>query len=365
MVDVSRPLEPRFVGCFDGDGYTHDAQCVTYLGPDDEYGGREICFNANEDTLTIVDVTAKDEPRMLSRSSYAGNGYAHQGWLTEDHAYFLLGDEFDERQGDHPVRTYVWAVTDLDAPFVAGAHTVELTTIDHNLFVSGSHVFQANYRTGLRVLRKGDLSRAELAEVAYFDTYPESDGRSFSGAWGGYPFFESGVVVASDINRGLFVLEPHLDAVPECDDGIDNDGDGRIDHGDDPSCADPDGPSEQPRSDVAVDVKPGNRVNALNPKARGLLAVAVLGSDHVDVSEIDPASLRLGPGNALARNLRPKDVDADGWLDLLAHYPLAEASLATDTSSVCLAWETWGGTAYAGCDMVRSVPGTMSKETNR
>jgi hypothetical protein len=40
-------------------GYTHDAQCVVYSGPDATYKGREVCFNYNEDTLTIVDVSDK------------------------------------------------------------------------------------------------------------------------------------------------------------------------------------------------------------------------------------------------------------------------------------------------------------------
>ena len=30
MIDVSTPLKPKFVGCYDDDGYTHDAQCVVY-----------------------------------------------------------------------------------------------------------------------------------------------------------------------------------------------------------------------------------------------------------------------------------------------------------------------------------------------
>ena len=34
--------------CFDDDGYTHDAQCVIYNGPDEDYQGQEICFNSNE-----------------------------------------------------------------------------------------------------------------------------------------------------------------------------------------------------------------------------------------------------------------------------------------------------------------------------
>ena len=33
-MDVSVPLNPRFAGCFAEDGYTHDAQCVLYNGPD-------------------------------------------------------------------------------------------------------------------------------------------------------------------------------------------------------------------------------------------------------------------------------------------------------------------------------------------
>jgi hypothetical protein len=40
----SEPLNPQFVGCYGEDGYTHDAECVTYTGPDTEFQGQEICF---------------------------------------------------------------------------------------------------------------------------------------------------------------------------------------------------------------------------------------------------------------------------------------------------------------------------------
>ncbi|HEX9918709.1 MAG TPA: choice-of-anchor B family protein, partial [Pyrinomonadaceae bacterium] len=56
IIDVRDPVRPAFAGCFDADGYTHDSQCVIYRGPDAAYRSREICFNSNEDTLTIVDV---------------------------------------------------------------------------------------------------------------------------------------------------------------------------------------------------------------------------------------------------------------------------------------------------------------------
>ena len=42
MVNISNPLDPQYAGCFEQDGYVHDAQCVTYHGPDDRYFGREV-----------------------------------------------------------------------------------------------------------------------------------------------------------------------------------------------------------------------------------------------------------------------------------------------------------------------------------
>jgi choice-of-anchor B domain-containing protein len=357
IVDVRDPRRPQFAGCFDGDGYTHDTQCVRYRGPDADHAGREVCFSSNEDTVTLVDVTNKAAPQMISRTGYAGRGYTHQGWLTEDHEYFLLGDEFDELRFGHRMRTYVWNMLDLDAPFVAGAYTGTRNAIDHNLFVVGNHVYEANYRAGLRVLRMGDLDRAELAEVAFFDTFPQGDGNAFQGAWGVYPFLESGTILVSDINRGLFLLGVDLTAVPECSDGIDNDRDGLTDHPDDDGCDAADGAAELLRTDVAIDVKPGHAGSPVRAGAGGVLPVAVLGSPDFDVASIDPASLALGPGRApLDAPARYRDVDRDGSVDLYGHYRLREAALDAGDGQVCLRWEILDGTRYEGCDAVRHVP---------
>ena len=39
-------------------------------------------------------------------------------------------------------------------------------------------------------------------------SYPSSDSASFNGAWSNYPYFESGNVIVSGIEQGLFVLRP-------------------------------------------------------------------------------------------------------------------------------------------------------------
>jgi choice-of-anchor B domain-containing protein len=207
MINIQIPTNPTFAGCFSADGYTHDTQCVIYNGPDEVYQGQEICFNSNENALTIVDVTDKGNPIQVSRTGYAGSGYTHQGWLTEDHHFFLVDDEYDEQQNGHNTRTYVWDVSDLENPFLTGFHNGRTTAIDHNLYIRGDKVYQANYRSGLSVLQIIDLDQAELTEIGYFDIFPSSNSPNFNGAWSNYPYFESGVIIVSGIEQGLFVLK--------------------------------------------------------------------------------------------------------------------------------------------------------------
>lgn len=212
------PANPRFVGCFEnGDLNVHDAQCVIYQGPDAEHVGREICFNANEDELDIVDVTDKGSPRVLARVIYEGLGYAHQGWLTEDHRHFALGDELDELNAltaldPHKTHTYLFDVSDLDNPVQLPTHVGPTAAIDHNLYIRGRFMYQANYTAGLHILDVGGIAQGDLEEAAFFDTHPSNSETVFAGAWGSYPFFDSGVVVVSNIEDGLYVLGPHLPA---------------------------------------------------------------------------------------------------------------------------------------------------------
>ena len=213
VVDVRTPASPRAAGCFSFDGYTHETQCVVYNGPDTIYRDREICFNSNEDTLTIVDATDKLEQVQLSRTGYGGSAYTHQGWLTEDQRFFLVNDEGDEAAFRHPTRTWIWDVSDLDAPVLVTFYDGPTPSIDHNLYVRGNLVYESNYRSGLRVLDASEIAQGVLREVGFFDIYPFDDQPDFNGAWTSYPFFSSGAVVVNGIEQGLFVVRPR--AIPQ------------------------------------------------------------------------------------------------------------------------------------------------------
>ena len=67
--------------------------------------------------------------------------------------------------------------------------------------------YQANYCAGLRVLDISNIREGDLKEVGYFDVAPDCDSPGFHGSWSNYPYFKSGTIVVSSIERGLFVLK--------------------------------------------------------------------------------------------------------------------------------------------------------------
>lgn len=131
--DLSDPSNPTRLGCNGEDGYVHDAQCLTYRGPDEKYQGRQICYGYNEDTLTIYDVTDKANSSVISITSYEGAAYTHQGWLLDPEwqEYLLMNDEFDEIDATSPAAdgypvTYIWDVRSLENPKQTGLFKGEL-----------------------------------------------------------------------------------------------------------------------------------------------------------------------------------------------------------------------------------------------
>jgi len=191
IVDILDPKNPSFVACFDSDGYTHDAICFMYSGPDARFTGREICIAYNEDSVTIVDVEDKDHLVMLARVEYVGVAYCHQGWVTEDQAFMLHDDELDELEGlnDGHTETYIWNISRLDAPVNTGSYYSPVTSIDHNQYILGSRAYQANYESGLRIVDISKIADAQLRELGNFDVRPENTTVAFWGAWSVYPYF--------------------------------------------------------------------------------------------------------------------------------------------------------------------------------
>ncbi len=133
-----------------------------------------------------------------------------------DHAFIVSKAKghgiqvFDLTQLRGLTGTRIFDVTDLDNPTLAGQYTSSEAAIDHNQYVKGDYSYQANYRAGLRILDISDVANGNLSEVGYFDVWPADNNAEFNGAWSNYPYFDSGVVIISGIEQGLFVVRPNL-----------------------------------------------------------------------------------------------------------------------------------------------------------
>ena len=224
IVDVSDPLNPVLAGGYDVSGYTHDGFAWTYDGPDADYTGREIVIacngrsNSDNDKLVFVDVTNKLDCQLIGEYNFGGeatSGYFHQGWITKDKKYFLMNDELDEmalgnNQQPYGTRTHIFNITNLDAVTYEGFYEGTSVAIDHNLYALDHFIYESNYRSGVRVLDAIRVQNSILSEVAYFDVIPANDFAQFSGTWSNYPYLPSGIVLASSMYDGMFIVKPTI-----------------------------------------------------------------------------------------------------------------------------------------------------------
>ncbi len=200
--DLADPTDPVFGGfVIETEGeYCHDAEVVTYTtGPN---AGRQICFACvGSFGLDIYDVTDKGNMFRVSQTQYPNLSFAHQASLSTDRHYLYLNDELDDVN-----ETVIFDVSDLANPVLVTTYSSGITAGDHDVYYHDGFIYEAEYRGGLRVFDATDPINPVPA--GFFDTWPDSDGPGFDGAWGVYPFFPSGNVIISDKQRAFFVVRP-------------------------------------------------------------------------------------------------------------------------------------------------------------
>ncbi|MFQ5430741.1 MAG: choice-of-anchor B family protein [Phycisphaerae bacterium] len=201
--DLADPANPVLAGMMTaangGDGL-HDAQIVTFTtGPN---AGKQICFGASEGRgVDVIDVTDKANMFRISRTPYPNLAYCHQVWLSADRQFLYLNDELDGVN-----ETVVFDVSVLANPVLVGSYNSGVAATDHNVYVRGGFIYEAEYHAGLRIFCAADP--VHPLQVGWFDSFPLDDAAGFDGAWSVYPFFPSGTVIISDIDSGLFIVDP-------------------------------------------------------------------------------------------------------------------------------------------------------------
>jgi choice-of-anchor B domain-containing protein len=138
--------------------------------------------------------------------TYIDQGYNHSSALDMSGNYLYFTDEVPEGMD-----IKVLDVSDLsNLTVVNNFHSNDLAT-PHNPFVKGNLLYMAYYQDGLQVY---DITNPAAPVLAgYFDTYYQNPAGTYpspayAGAWGAYPWLPSGNILVSDMQNGLFVLDP-------------------------------------------------------------------------------------------------------------------------------------------------------------
>ncbi len=190
---VANPTEPVLRSVV-GNNYSHDV----YARNDTLWSS-----NINQGVFTAIDVSDKDNPQILNFQE-TDFSFCHNAWLSDDGSHIFTTDEL----GNAPIGAY--NVSDVNNIYQTDSWVPPLTAgqgvVPHNVHVYNDYLVISYYTDGVKVV---DASRpTNLVEVGSYDTYPNPGGGT-NGCWGAYPFLPSGLILASDINSGLFVLEPN------------------------------------------------------------------------------------------------------------------------------------------------------------
>jgi choice-of-anchor B domain-containing protein len=188
----SDPANPVFAG-YGPPVYSHDVYVRNNL-----LYSSEILLGQ----FGVYDVSDKSNPVLLGGAETPAR-FTHNAWLSDDAQVLFTTDE----RANAPVTSYdvsdLQDIRELDQ--FRPASTLGEGVIPHNVHVWNDYLVISYYTDGCVIV---DASRPEnLVKVGQYDTFNGPHG-GFNGAWGAYPFLPSGLVLVSDIQTGLYVLEP-------------------------------------------------------------------------------------------------------------------------------------------------------------
>jgi choice-of-anchor B domain-containing protein len=197
VLDISNPINPVFL--FNMGFSCHDL----YVENDTGY------FNCTSNGLKVYEMTTNTPQYLGGLTSYPDQGTNHSGW-KEDNTY-VFADE------NHGLSLKVIDVSDLSNLSVTALFNsgVDANSIAHNLIIRDDFVYVSYYHDGLQIFDISDPYNP--IKAGYYDTYLPNNHNGYAGNWGVDPQLPSGIILVSDVQSGLFVLDFNYNEESICD----------------------------------------------------------------------------------------------------------------------------------------------------
>lgn len=171
-----------------------------------------IYANCGNQGLYVFELTASNTFNMLgSYTNYhSSSAYNHSSFLTQNGKHLFFCDEVPAGLPMHMVDVQNLSNIVSTSTFIP----YPIKSVPHNPYLIGNDIAVTScYQDGLIVY---NISNPAAPFVAgYFDTHPQSGGNTgqwhsfpYRGNWGAYPYLPSGLIVANDMQNGVFILDP-------------------------------------------------------------------------------------------------------------------------------------------------------------
>ncbi len=187
----SDPLNPVYKG-FTSTEYIHDG----FVRNDTLWAS-----NIYQGYISVWNVSNKAAPVKITQFFTPGR-FSHNSWLSDDSKTLFTTDE------KTATTIAAFDVSDLTDIQLLEEFKIrpDEQSIPHNVHVIDDYLVVSHYTEGVLI---ADASVPEnIVEIDKFDTSPNFSGDGFNGCWGVFPYFPSGLIIASDIEDGLYVLRP-------------------------------------------------------------------------------------------------------------------------------------------------------------
>ena len=181
----ANPAAPTYLGRYTGQ-YVHDCYVRN---------GKGYLAEINRGYIRIADVTTPTSVTTISQTTTPG-AFTHNVWVTDDEELMITSDE------NSTGFLQAYDIRNPATPMPLGSYKIPGAVV-HNVFLIGRTGYMAAYVAGFHMVDLADPTN--IPKLASYDT--SSAGSGYNGAWGAYPFTDSGVIYVSDMQTGFWVLQ--------------------------------------------------------------------------------------------------------------------------------------------------------------